>query len=107
MSGPSGPVVVVDEGYEGVTQDEGRQLLAVRCRFVAPNISGDGKYVGWLAAYPELGASYAMTAELAVLDLSQRLHYFHGDWGLVSEWCAPNRPGEVVFAELFSWTNRA
>jgi hypothetical protein len=49
VSGPSGPVVVVDEGYEGVTQDEGRQLLAVRCRFVAPNISGDGKYVGWLA----------------------------------------------------------
>ncbi len=71
-------------------------------QFVSPKISGDGKYVGWLAAYHELGASYAMTAELAVMDLSQRLHYFHGNWGLVSEWCFPNRPGQVVFAVSFS-----
>ena len=71
-------------------------------QFVFPKISGDGKYIGWLAAYHELGASYAMTAELAVMDLSQRLHYFHGNWGLVSEWCFPNRPGQVVFAVSFS-----
>src|SRR4051794_21191754 len=53
-------------------------------QFVAPKISGDGKYIGWLAAYPDMGASYAMTVELAVGDLNQRLHYFHGDWGMVS-----------------------
>jgi hypothetical protein len=70
-------------------------------QFVSPKTSGDGRYVGWLTAYPELGASYAMTAELVVMDLSQRLHYFHGNWGLVSEWCFPNRPGEVVFAVSF------
>ena len=71
-------------------------------QFVAPKISEDGKYVGWLAAYPGLGASYAMPAELVVIDLRQRLHYFHGDWGLVSEWCFPNVPSEVVFSIAFS-----
>ena len=70
--------------------------------FVAPKVSGDGKYIGWHAPYPDLGPSYAMTAELVVMDLSQRLHYFHGDWGLISGWCFPNTPGEVVFAVSFS-----
>jgi hypothetical protein len=70
--------------------------------FVAPKISEDGKFVGWLAAYPGLGASYAMTAELVMMDLRRRLHHFHGDWALVGAWCFPNEPGEVVLAVSFS-----
>ena|SRR5690348_16906367 len=70
-------------------------------QFIAPKISPDGKYVGWLAAYPDLGASYATAAELAIMGLSQRLHYFHGNWGVVMDWCFPTTSGEVVFAVSF------
>ena len=66
--------------------------------FYDPQVSPDGKYVGWLAAYAGLGTSYSMLAELNVMDRDRRVHYFHGDVGLTFEWCFADKPGEVVFS---------
>jgi hypothetical protein len=70
-SSDDGSVLTVrmTDGTVVTPQFEAARFDKAQSQFVSPKISEDGKYVGWLAAYPELGASYAMTAELAVMDL--------------------------------------
>lgn len=68
--------------------------------FEDPQISNDGKYVGWLAAYPG-GASYSQPLHLTIMDQTEHVHYFAGEWGMVFRWCFGQKPGEVVYTISF------
>lgn len=69
--------------------------------FAKPRIAPGGKSVGWLALYPNLGASYSQSLELVVLDDAQRLHRFAGNFGMVYAWCFNVRGDAVVFKYQF------
>ena len=89
-----------------ITTSDGRRFEAPRQgeqdQFFTAKISADGKYVGWEAGYPGLGASYSMSVHLTVLDEANRLHNFSGEFGVVYDWCFPSqRAGAVVFSYAF------
>jgi len=94
-----------DDGKELViTQFDGSTVRAPRLQdqdsFDTAQVSTDGRYVGWLALYP-LGASYSEPIELVVLSQRQRLHRFHGHFGMVFRWCFWPKQNAVVYAFSF------
>ena len=69
--------------------------------FEAPNVSPNGRYVGWLASYPGRGASYSQPLYVIVMDRARRTHQFSGSVGMVNRWCFWPRRNAVVYASSF------
>ena len=65
----------------------------------SPYVSHDGRYVGWLALYPNCCTSYPIALRLVVLDRSRRMHTFEGDKLAISGWCFTPNPGAVAYAQ--------
>jgi hypothetical protein len=92
-----------DQTSLSITTSDGTEIAAPKYTdqvgFTAPQISADGKYVGWLALYPNCCTSYPIPLSLVVLDESQRLHSFDGDKLAVFAWCFLPRSAEVAFTQ--------
>ena len=69
--------------------------------FQAPQVSRRGEYAGWLAAYPNMGASYSLPINLVLVDRSNRLHRFSGNFGMVFGWCFSPSQESVVYRFSF------
>lgn len=69
--------------------------------FGKPAVASDGRYVGWLALFPDQGASYSQPLYLTVMDTSNRLTRFRGGFGMVFNWCFSPRGTEVLFQSTF------
>jgi len=69
--------------------------------FDKPAISADGGYAGWLALYPNRGASYSQPLGLVVLDARNHTHHFAGTFGMVFEWCFAPGADAVVYTYSF------
>jgi hypothetical protein len=70
---------------------DGSQLLAPKLddqdSFSEAVVAKNGKYAGWLATYPNNGASFSMHQNLVVMDTNNRIRTFEGGYGIVSAWC--------------------
>lgn len=88
-----------------ITQTDSTQteapLLDNQDGFDRPRIAPGQRSVGWLALYPNHGASYSQALELVVLDDAWQLHRFAGDFGTVLAWCFTVRGDAVVFKHQF------
>jgi hypothetical protein len=69
--------------------------------FENPTIASNRRYVGWLALFPNQGASYSQPLYLVVMDGANRLQRFRSDFGMVFDWCFSPRGTEVVFQSAF------
>jgi hypothetical protein len=69
--------------------------------FAAPAIASNRRYAGWLALFPDQGATYSLPLYVVVMDTSNRLQRFRGDFGMVFSWCFSPRGTEVVFRSTF------
>ena len=69
--------------------------------FQKPAVSANGRYVGWLALYPDQGASYSLPLYLVVSEVSGKVHHFAGDFGMVDGWCFTPRGDAVVYQYKF------
>lgn len=69
--------------------------------FRKPAVSADGRYAGWLALYPNQGASYSQPLYLAVLDTSGKVRRFSGDFGMVYGWCFAPDSDAVIYQYQF------
>lgn len=67
--------------------------------FSEPQISADGKYIGWLALYSNCCTSYPIALRLVVLDESRELHSFDGIQLAVFSWCFLANSAEVAFTQ--------
>src|SRR6188472_1189424 len=79
---------------EALLEDEGHALVLVRQdgsrssapkledqdSFAAPAIASNHQYAGWLAMFPDRGASYSQPIYLVVTDSRNRLKRFSGGW---------------------------
>jgi hypothetical protein len=97
------PLVVFAGGYQSavVTEEDPSTLTITAAdgsQFAAPafidqvgfeeaRVSPDGKYVGWLALYPNCCTSYPIPLKLVVLDEARRLHTFVGIELAIIHWC--------------------
>lgn len=70
-------------------------------KFSQPLIAPDGRTVGWLALYPDLGASYSQPLGLVLLDQTNRVQHFLGEFGMVHGWCFVDNGAAVVFTYSF------
>ncbi len=102
--------------FKGVRlSDEGASLHILRTKgqpfeapklgpqdgFEEPRVSADHRHVGWLALYPDQGASYSQPIELVVMDGARQLHRFTGDLGMVFGWCFTPDGEAVVYRYSF------
>jgi len=69
--------------------------------FEAPAVASDRRHAGWLALFPNQGASYSQPLYLVVMDTSNHLQRFRSDFGMVFKWCFTPRGKEVVFQSAF------
>jgi hypothetical protein len=69
--------------------------------FEKPSVARNSNYAGWLALYPDRGASYAQPLHLVVVDRSNRIHRFSGAFGMVFGWCFTPEGRAVVFKYAF------
>lgn len=69
--------------------------------FGKPAVASNRRYVGWLALFPNQGASYSQPLYLVVMDTSNRLQTFRSDFGMVFSWCFSPNGTEVVFQSSF------
>ncbi|WP_263515878.1 hypothetical protein [Paucibacter sp. DJ2R-2] len=88
-----------------VLRTDGRALSAPKFDnqdgFEKPAISADWRHVGWLALYPDQGASYSQPIELVVLGASNKIRRFAGHFGMVYQWCFSPRSDAVVYRYQF------
>ena len=88
-----------------IAQSDGASFDAPRDkdqdRFAAPGVSRNHRYAGWLALYPNQGASYSQPLDLAVVDASMRIHLFSGSFGMVFGWCFAEQNDAVVYSFSF------
>jgi len=96
-------------------ESDGSQLLLLRTdgstlaapkikdqdEFQKPAVSASGRHVGWLALYPNQGASYSQPLHVAVLGPSGKVRRFSGDFGMVYGWCFTPRGDAVVYQYQF------
>jgi hypothetical protein len=108
------PLVVFAGGYKSaVVAEEDQSTLTITAAdgssFAAPafidqvgfekaRVSPDGKYVGWLALYPNCCTSYPIPLKLVVLDEARRLHTFVGIELAIIRWCL--LPGSASVAYM-------
>lgn len=69
--------------------------------FDKPAIASNFSYVGWLALFPDRGASYSQPLYLVILDWSNRVHRFQGKYGMVFGWCFTEDGRSVVYEYSF------
>ena len=91
-----------DEGRKlTVTQSDGQTFAAPMLEdqdsFDKPAVSKNRRYVGWLALFPNMGASYSQPLRLSVLDSSKRRLDFGGDFGMIYGWCFTKDSQAVVY----------
>lgn len=67
--------------------------------FSSPRVSSDGRYVGWLALFPNCCTSYPVELLLVVLDESRHMHTFDGTKMAMFGWCFPAKAGTVAYAQ--------
>lgn len=89
-----------------VSKTDGTRLSAPKFddqdAFDKPEISSNGRYVGWLELHPNTGASYSMPLRVDVLDSSSRVHRLgQGDFGMVFGWCFGEDGKTVVYTYSF------
>lgn len=70
--------------------------------FGKPAVSGDTRYVGWLALFSGQGASYPQPLSLETLDDAGHVHHFTGEFGRVVGWCFGGKADTVVYMYSFS-----
>lgn len=94
-----------DGGLLQLQRADGSQSTAPKLEeqdsFEKPAIASNQRYVGWLALFPNQGASYSQPLYLVVMDTSNRLQRFKSDFGMVFDWCFSPRGTEVVFRSEF------
>jgi hypothetical protein len=87
-----------------VTRTDGSKLSVPKSAgqdaFDKAAISDSGRYVGWLAL-SNLGDSYPQPLGLDVLDTSNRIQHFRGDFGMVSGWCFGKQDSTVTYTYSF------
>jgi hypothetical protein len=76
-------------------------MLEDQDAFEAPAVASDRRHAGWLALFPDHGASYSQPLYLVVMDTSNHLQRFRSDFGLVFKWCFTPGGKEVVFQSAF------
>jgi hypothetical protein len=76
-------------------------MLEDQDAFDAPAVASNGRYAGWLALFPNQGASYSQPLYLVVMDTSNHLQRFRSDFGMVFKWCFTPGGKEVVFQSSF------
>jgi uncharacterized protein GlcG (DUF336 family) len=100
---------------EALLQDEGHTLVLVRAdgsrssapkledqdSFVAPAVASNHQYAGWLAMFPDRGASYSLPLYLVVTDTRSRVKRFSGGFGMVFSWCFAGGGQAVVYKSMF------
>lgn len=88
-----------------VVQDDGSTFHAPKIEdqdsFRKPRVAADHRHVGWLALFPDRGASYSQPLYLVVLDASRQLRRFSGDFGMVFDWCFTKSSDAVVYRYQF------
>lgn len=70
--------------------------------FAAPAISPSHEYAGWLAMFPDRGASYSQPIYLVVTDTRNGFQRFSGGFGMVFAWCFAGKGKAVVYRYMFS-----
>lgn len=76
-------------------------MLEDQDAFEAPAVASDRRHAGWLALFPNQGASYSQPLYLVVMDTSNHLQRFRSDFGMVFKWCFTPGGKEVVFQSAF------
>jgi len=76
-------------------------MLEDQDAFEAPAVASDRRHAGWLALFPNHGASYSQPPYLMVMDTSNHLQRFRSDFGMVFKWCFTTGGKEVVFQSSF------
>lgn len=76
-------------------------MLEDQDAFEAPAVASDRRHAGWLALFPNHGASYSQPLYLMVMDTSNHLQRFRSDFGMVFKWCFTTGGKEVVFQSSF------
>lgn len=88
-----------------IFQSDGSSFLAPMLKnqdsFDAPAVSSNHRYAGWLALYPDQGASYSQPLHVVVVDASKRIYRFSGDFGIVFGWCFTKGRDAVVYRFTF------
>jgi hypothetical protein len=97
---------LLDEGASlNLHRDDGSSspapLLEDQDAFDKPAVARNGKYVGWLALYPDRGASYLQPIYLVVTDGANRINRFRSNFGMVFGWCFTPDSQAVVFESAF------
>jgi hypothetical protein len=86
-----------------VTMADGSKFNAPRfmeqVAFTEPQISPDGKNVGWLALFPNCCTSYPISLRLVVLGPSRQLHTFEGTKLAIFKWCFLPGSTSVAYAQ--------
>lgn len=82
--------------YAPVTQYVSH-IAAEASGFEKPQLSLDGKLVGWLVDIPPCCESYSVPQELAVMDTRGQLHVFSPGQGIVG-WCFSKDSRAVAFS---------
>ncbi|MBA5638556.1 hypothetical protein H3H37_15965 [Duganella sp. LX20W] len=105
----SSPFVKAELLSNGATlslqRHDGSQLIAPKFDdqefFDNPAIASDSSYVGWLALFPDRGASYPQPLYLVILDRFNHVHRFEGKFGMVFGWCFTEDGSSVVYKYSF------
>jgi hypothetical protein len=99
--------VRIDEQGSKLTiiESDGATFLAPKIEdqdgFEKPGVSDNHRYAGWLALFPNRGASYSQPIYLVVLDASKRTRLFSGDFGMVFGWCFAKNSNAVIYKYQF------
>jgi hypothetical protein len=67
--------------------------------FDQARVSPDGRYVGWLALYPNCCTSYPIPLRLVVLDQSRQMHTFDGIKIAIFSWCFVPHSASVAYTQ--------
>lgn len=101
-SSPFARAELLDNGATlSLQRHDGSKLVAPKFDdqdfFDKPAIASNSSYVGWLALFPDRGASYSQPLYLVILDRSNRVHRFAGKFGMVFGWCFTEDGDSVVY----------
>lgn len=92
-----------DEAHLTITTSDNKEFdapaLPEQVGFQRPQISPDGRYIGWLALFPNCCTSYPIPLTLVVLDLTRQVHQFEGIKLATFQWCFEPKSTTVAFMQ--------